>query len=141
MPETLGQKQRRFVRLVNKLITFAHDNGYELSFGEAKRSDEQAEINALGTMGRAHLAVLLAQHDLRPLANAISNNAGSGIRNSLHENSLAIDLNLFKDGKYLSETEDHRQLGEYWESLDDDCCWGGRFKDGNHYSIAHCGKK
>jgi hypothetical protein len=53
-----------------------------------------------------------------------------------HPKGLAIDLNLFKDGKYLSSTEDHKPLGEYWESLDPKASWGGRFNtpDGNHYS-------
>ena len=54
------------------------------------------------------------------------------IANSFHYKRLAIDLNLFKDGKYLTETEDHEPLGIYWESLGGS--WGGRFKDGNHYS-------
>jgi len=51
-----------------------------------------------------------------------------------HPKGLAIDLNLFKDGKYLSSTEDHKPLGEYWESLDPKASWGGRWSDGNHYS-------
>jgi len=57
-------------------------------------------------------------------------------KDSFHYKRLAIDLNLFKDGKYLYHTEDHKPLGEYWESLDPLCSWGGRFKnsDGNHYS-------
>ncbi|MBC8549765.1 MAG: M15 family metallopeptidase [Candidatus Brocadiales bacterium] len=56
--------------------------------------------------------------------------------NSFHYIKLAGDLNLFLDGKYLTETEDHKFLGEYWESLDPLCTWGGDFsrKDGNHYS-------
>jgi D-alanyl-D-alanine carboxypeptidase len=58
---------------------------------------------------------------------------------SLHYVRLAIDLNLFKDGKYLDKSEDHLVLGEYWESKGG--TWGGRFKDGNHYSLAHAGKK
>jgi len=57
------------------------------------------------------------------------------IKNSAHYDRLAIDLNLFKDGVYLTATEDHRTLGEYWESLDPDCRWGGRFRDGNHYEM------
>ena len=40
-----------------------------------------------------------------------------------------------KLGEYLVETEDHRFLGEFWESLDPMCTWGGRFQDGNHYSF------
>jgi hypothetical protein len=56
---------------------------------------------------------------------------------SCHKLRLAIDLNLFKDGVYLSKTEDHLALGEYWESIGG--AWGGRFNDGNHYSLEHKG--
>lgn len=58
---------------------------------------------------------------------------------SLHYVRLAIDLNLFKDGKYLTETKDHETLGMFWESLGGS--WGGRFNDGNHYSLEHEGRK
>lgn len=51
--------------------------------------------------------------------------------NSQHYVRLAVDLNLFKDGEYLTKTEDHLPLGEYWESIGG--IWGGRFEDGNHY--------
>ena len=51
---------------------------------------------------------------------------------SFHKKRLAIDYNLFKDGMYLTKTEDHEPLGLYWESLGG--TWGGRFDDGNHYS-------
>ena len=61
----------------------------------------------------------------------------TGRNNSLHKLKLAADLNLFKDGEYLTSTEDHRQFGQYWESLGGS--WGGRFNDGNHYSLAHNG--
>ena len=53
--------------------------------------------------------------------------------NSKHYVRLAIDLNLFKDGKYLRSTEAHRPLGEFWEGLGG--IWGGRFEDGNHYEL------
>lgn len=56
------------------------------------------------------------------------------IKNSFHYKGLAKDFNLFKDGVYLTRTEDHKLLGEYWESLDPKCSWGGRWEDGNHYS-------
>lgn len=54
------------------------------------------------------------------------------IADSFHSKRLAIDLNLFKDGKYLIDTADHEPLGLFWESLGG--TWGGRFRDGNHYS-------
>jgi hypothetical protein len=50
------------------------------------------------------------------------------MKGSLHYIRLAQDLNLFKDGKFLS-----------WESIGGS--WGGRFNDGNHYSLAYGGKK
>ncbi len=55
------------------------------------------------------------------------------IPGSFHYKRLAIDLNLFKDGEYLTKTEYHRFLGEFWESIGGS--WGGRFRDGNHYSF------
>ena len=62
-----------------------------------------------------------------------------GHPNSLHKHRLAIDLNLFKDGRWLKASEDHKLLGEWWESQGG--TWGGRFKDGNHYSLAFGGMK
>ena len=58
-------------------------------------------------------------------------------RNSKHYSRLAIDLNLFKNGNYLTNTESHKSLGEFWESLDSQCVWGGRWQDGNHYQYTH----
>ena len=64
-----------------------------------------------------------------------------GIPKSCHQLKLAIDLNLFKEGVYLTRSEDHRELGEWWEKQHPLCRWGGRFKDGNHYSLEHDGRK
>lgn len=114
---TLREKQSVFAQLVAGLIITAKGMGYAVTFGEAYRSSEEA----------ARLA-----------------KAGKGIKASLHTQRLAIDLNLFRDGKYLTSSDAHRPLGELWESLstpDYQCCWGGRFGDGNHYSITHGGKK
>lgn len=62
-----------------------------------------------------------------------------GIPASLHKKKLAADLNLFRDGQYLTKSEDYRPLGEYWEYLGGS--WGGRFGDGNHFSVAWEGVK
>lgn len=48
-----------------------------------------------------------------------------------HPKGLAIDLNLFKDGVYLTKTSDHKFLGLFWKALGG--IWGGDFDDGNHY--------
>jgi hypothetical protein len=113
---TLGEKQRRFVRLVGRLIGWAYENGYELTFGQTLRLPQEAAKNGL---------------------------MGVGITNSLHLVGLAIDLNLFREGVYLTTTEDHRPLGAFWKSLAPDACWGGDFKkpDGNHYSLSWEGRK
>lgn len=121
----------------------AHGLGYALTFGECYRSDEQAEINAIGEAGRQMVATAIMATFPR-LALALTNNGSAGgIRTSLHGDRLAIDLNLFKGGKWLNKTEDFRQLGEYWESLHPFNAWGGRFTkpDGNHFSMTWQGRK
>ena len=64
---------------------------------------------------------------------------GYGHKNSLHRKRLAIDINLFRDGALLNVTEDHKILGEWWEAQGG--TWGGRFDDGNHYSLAFGGMR
>lgn len=110
---TLGDKQRKFTRMIADLIVFAYDNGYELTLGDAYRDP------------RVHGFV------------GVKSSYSSA--NSLHKQRLAIDFNLFKDGAYLTSTEDHKPLGEFWESIGG--TWGGRFKDGNHYSLEYNGYK
>ena len=84
----------------------------------------------------AHMVALLILHAEQlgyevTLGDAYATTGHS--KNSLHYVRLAIDLNLFKDGRYLTTTESHTPLGEYWESING--TWGGRFNDGNHYSL------
>lgn len=55
--------------------------------------------------------------------------------NSLHYERCAADLNLFKDGKFLTETKDHAPFADYWESLHPNCRNGWRYGDSNHYEF------
>ena len=64
---------------------------------------------------------------------------GGHSKMSCHYIRLAIDINLFKGTKYLTKTSDHLPLGEFWEGMGGS--WGGRFDDGNHYSIEHQGRR
>lgn len=114
MTESLRQKQERFSLEVSKLVIRLAEMGVRARYREVLRTPEQAAHNAA---------------------------AGKGTRSSLHIERLAIDLNLFRGGKFLDLTTHHQPLGEYWESLAPDCRWGGRFGDGNHYSIEHGGRK
>lgn len=50
---TLREKQVLFAGLVARLLERAGELGYEATFGEAWRSDEQAVINAFGDAGRS----------------------------------------------------------------------------------------
>lgn len=111
MAESLRQKQSRFAKDAARLILKAYELGYEITFGEAWRTPEQAKWNA-------------AQ--------------GIGTANSLHISRLAIDLNLFIGGRFITNDEGHTELGTWWKSLGPDYKWGGDFKkkDFNHYSIS-----
>ena len=53
-------------------------------------------------------------------------------KGSFHYKRLAFDLNLFRNGRWLSSTQSHEPLGIFWESIGG--TWGGRWQDGNHYS-------
>lgn len=114
---TLVDKQSAFLRLLASLIEFSHREGYQLTGGELWRPDITARAYA---------------------------RQGKGIVKSLHCKRLAADLNLFKDGEWLTDPEDYKPLGEYWKSLSTpglECCWGGDFttRDAVHFSIEHEG--
>ena len=116
---TLRQKQSVFVLMVSDLIRFAYENGYELTFGDAWAFNLWPVRNLL-------LPIL-------PKKWVTAFKARMHKKGSFHYKRLAIDLNAFKDGDYLTTTEAHHPLGEYWESLGG--TWGGRWNDGNHYSL------
>lgn len=108
---SLSDEQWAFLRDVATLICFAEEQGFKLTGGELFRTAEQAKLNVA---------------------------KGSGIANSLHCQRLAVDFNLFIDGAYRADSDAHRPLGVFWESLSPQNNWGGNFKrkDGNHYERA-----
>lgn len=116
----LGRKQEIFAGiLLPKLLSESMMRGYRVRIGEAHRPDWVAVVYEA---------------------------FGKGISASLHRKKLAIDLDLFLQGEYLTETDAYRSLGEWWEAqtgayegLPIKCCWGGRFGDGRHFSIEHEG--
>ena len=112
---TLNTIQFEFTKLIPRLIDKAFELGYTVTLGDAFRDS------------RVHGAVGIKM--------------GYGHPKSAHKQRLAIDLNLFLDGKFQQSTESHRQLGEWWEEQHPLARWGGRFKDGNHYSFEYDGIK
>lgn len=119
----LGTLQRIFTRNIALLIAWAYKEGYELTWGDAYRSPEQAMLNS-GEYGL-----------IEKVTNFVTWFKKIGSKKSSHMNRLACDLNLFRDSRYMSTTEAHRELGRFWESLHPLNRWGGRYNDGNHYEM------
>lgn len=111
----LSEQQQLFTKLIAKLINYADEHGWGLTFGDAYR-----DARLFGEFGekRAYSAA-----------------------NSVHKVRLAVDFNLFIEGRYRSDTAAYTKLGEYWESLHPLCRWGGRWQDGNHFSMEYQGFK
>lgn len=124
---TLRQQQSIFLYNMAKLIIYANDVlKVELTGGELYRTAEQQQLYI---------------------------NSGKSRKNrSLHQDRMAIDLNLFKDTNddgvkdYVSDTSAYKALGDYWVSLHPQNRWGGdwdkdgdhkdeRFQDGNHFEM------
>lgn len=110
---SLGSAQREFALHIASLIKHIYAQGYEVTFGDAFRDPlSHGKMGEPGPYGRPR---------------------------SAHKQRLAVDLNLFRDGEYLSTTEAHRPFGDYWCALHEDNVWGGEFDDGNHYSRRYGG--
>lgn len=112
---TLGQKQELFAFLVPRLIDKAFEMGYQVRLGDAFRDP------------RVH--------------GEVGEKKGYGHAKSCHKLKLAIDLNLFKDGKYITNDVGHKDLGKWWKQQHEFCTWGGDFQDFNHYSFTHQGMR
>ena len=109
---TLREKQSLFARLLARLLLKMELENYEYTLGEVQRPQD----------------------------------AVWGHPDSNHKRRLAADIHLFvdEDGDgdldYQDKTENHEQFGIWWEQQHELCRWGGRFGDGNHYSLAHEGR-
>ena len=103
--------QEQFAGDAARLIVEALQRGYGVTLGEAWRTPEQAALNA---------------------------EKGIGVANSLHCERLALDLNLFRNGVWLTDTAPYAEMGGYWKSLGPNHRWGGDFHkpDPDHYSIS-----
>lgn len=106
MSKSLRARQTEFASKVPALISKAFELGYEVTLGDAYR-----DPRVHGNYGERK---------------------AYGEAKSFHKLRLAIDLNLFKEGKFITDETGHKQIGEWWESIGG--TWGGRFHDPNHYS-------
>lgn len=109
------ERQTIFLKNVAKLVEYAHTlPGYELTGGELYRPPEMQAIYYAD--GRSH------------------------IKHSKHQDRLAIDFNLFVNGKYIhtkAENEKYfKPLAEYWASLHPNNVSGWDWKwDYNHFQM------
>jgi len=99
----LSEKQAKFTCMVAEFLTAIcackETTGITVTLGEVHRTDyQQAEYVRTGK---------------------------SKTHKSKHLKRLAIDLNLFINGKYITDGNKYRFLGEIWESIGGR--WGGRF--------------
>src|SRR5688500_4873578 len=120
----LSDKQREFARDIGYLMEYVNHSllSHALVFEEARRNPSQQWLYYYGKM----------------IANGriVNDPAGRSTRtmDSRHLHKLAVDFTLFKNGIYQKETDDYRELGDYWKSLNSENVWGGDFGwDGNHF--------
>jgi hypothetical protein len=108
----MSKIQEDFAQSAAQLIQKAVELGYTVTLGEAWRTPQQAEWDA---------------------------QQGTGISHSLHIERLAIDLDFFKDGTWITDGSQLKDVGDWWKSLGPMYRWGGDFKtrpDGNHFSLS-----
>lgn len=101
-----------FLQAAAKLIQQAPLMGYQVTGGPLYREPAQAAADAA---------------------------AGSGIANSLHCQRLAIDLNFYRDGVWITDGSKLADIGAWWKALGPMYFWGGDFSsrpDGNHFSLS-----
>ena len=104
-------EQADFLLDVGRLVQKATELGFVVTAGELYRTPEQQEIYL--KTGR------------------------SSTMNSLHLKRLAVDFNIFRDGKLVGDKATLAPLGAYWESLHPLNSWGGNGKklvDTPHFS-------
>jgi len=99
---SLSEEQAAFLLDACELVQYATAKGFKVTGGELFRTAEQQAIYV--KTGR------------------------SKTLNSNHLKRLAIDLNFFKDGQIIWDKGILAPLGAYWETLNPNNRWGGKFK-------------
>ena len=101
---TLRENQVAFAKDTIKLYQYILENGFEFTYGEVLRTQEQQAIYI--------------------------KEGKSKTSNSRHLIKCAVDLNIFKDGALIDSKEMLQSIGDFWESLSDRNKWGGNYTGG-----------
>lgn len=99
---TLLKYQFIFSENVGKLIFFAYSRNFQITLGEAYRTQYQQD--------------------------QYFRSGYSKVKYSNHQNRLAIDLNLFINGLTCNDRKYYEVLGDYWTKLHPYNKWGGHYK-------------
>lgn len=99
---TLGQKQELFAEMLAGFILWLYDSGYKVRIGEVWRPDEMQELY----LGQGK----------------------STVKHSRHQDKLAADLYITKNGVLLESKDSLQAIGDYWEKLNIHNKWGGNYK-------------
>lgn len=102
---SLVAEQSAFLADVARLIGYAQSIGYEVTLGEGFRTVEQQAIYVRRGLSQVQV--------------------------SQHQKRLAIDLNFFRNGAWITGPNAKaalQTLGEFWEGMNKQNRWGGNFK-------------
>lgn len=112
MSNQLLNSQQLFTRNIAKLIEYCYAGGFEITMGEAWRTEyQQQEYMRTGR---------------------------SNTMNSQHLKRLAIDFNFFKNDVLVTDGKVLYDIGKYWESLHPNNRYGGfwrTIKDFPHFEM------
>jgi len=124
---SLRKKQSVFAKNLALLILYAYEIGYEVTFGEVLRTNNQQLLYFHG------YDVKVAENGLK----LVKGTKKSWTMSSKHLLKCACDINIFKDGVWLTDKESYKPLAEYWKTLNENNVsgydWG---KDLNHFQMS-----
>lgn len=105
--------QWEFLKDVAKLIVFIERNGHKATAGEMWRSKDQQALYYNGLSFEDGKLV-----NVKKKSKAVY---------SKHQDRLAVDINIFINGKLTYDFYEVKPIGDYWESLSPYNRWGGDF--------------
>lgn len=117
---SLLSNQNTFALNVAQFIVWLNANYYKATFGEAYRPQEMQDIYFKKGLTKK--------------------------KYGKHQDRLAIDLNIFRDGKLLTSAQELKLVGTKWQSMNKSNRWGGdwngngsthdeTFEDPNHFEM------
>jgi hypothetical protein len=106
----MKEKQFKFCQMLGEFLVWLYQQGYQCQIGDAWRSTDKLKLPDSNTQ-MSYQELLLC-------------NGKTKVKYGKHNDRLAIDLIISKDGNSLND-EGYRPIGEKWESMGG--VWGGRF--------------